>query len=59
MPAMPGMAERRSAGEAKHAGDGVYAGELNIPISGSWTLVVTALVPGKPPVNESFDINVK
>lgn len=59
MPAMPGMAERRSAGEAKHAGDGVYAGELNIPISGTWTLVVAVLVPGKPPVNESFDLNVK
>ena len=59
MPAMPGMAEMRSAGDAEHVGDGVYTGELNIPTSGSWTLGVGALVPGKPPVNESFDINVK
>jgi hypothetical protein len=59
MPAMPGMAEMRSAGDAKYAGDGMYVGELNIPMSGSWTLVVGATVPGKPPVNESFDINVK
>jgi len=59
MPAMPGMAEMRSASDARHAGDGVYEGELNIPVSGGWTLGVGALVPGKPPVNESFDLNVK
>ena len=59
MPAMPGMAEMRSAGDAKHTGDGVYEGELNIPVSGGWTLGVGALVPGKPPVNESFDLNVR
>lgn len=59
MPAMPGMAEMRSAGDAKHTGDGVYEGELNIPVSGGWTLGVGALMPGKPPVNESFDLNVK
>jgi Cu(I)/Ag(I) efflux system membrane fusion protein len=59
MPAMPGMPEMRSAGDAKHAGGGVYTGELNIPMSGSWTLAVGATVPGKPPVNESFDINVR
>jgi multidrug efflux pump subunit AcrA (membrane-fusion protein) len=59
MPAMPGMAEMRIAGDTKHAGDGIYTGKLNIPVSGTWTLAVEALVPGKPPVNESFDINVK
>lgn len=59
MPAMPGMAEIRSVGDAKHVGDGIYTGELNIPVSGSWTLVVEALVPGIPPVNERFDINVR
>ncbi|MGH7799855.1 MAG: efflux RND transporter periplasmic adaptor subunit [Thermodesulfobacteriota bacterium] len=59
MPAMPGMAEMRSASDARHAGDGVYEGELNISVSGGWILGVGALVPGKPPVNESFDINVK
>ena len=59
MPAMPGMAEMRSAGDAKHTGDGVYEGELNISVSGGWTLGVGALVPGTPPVNESFDLNVK
>ncbi|MBI2486213.1 MAG: efflux RND transporter periplasmic adaptor subunit [Deltaproteobacteria bacterium] len=59
MPAMPGMAEMSSTDEAKPVGDGVYKGELNIPMSGSWTLGVGALMPGKPPVNESFDINVR
>jgi len=59
MPAMPGMAEMRSTGDAEHVGDGVYVGKLNIPMSGSWTLGIGALVPGKPPVNESFDLNVK
>src|SRR5579885_883277 len=59
MPAMPGMSEMRSTGEANHVGDGVYVGKLDIPVSGSWTLGVGALVPGKPPVNENFDINVK
>lgn len=59
MPAMPGMAEVRSAGEAKHVGAGIYVGEINIPVSGTWTLAVAALVPGKPAVNESFDLNVR
>ena len=59
MPAMPGMAEIRSVGDAKHVGDGTYIGELNIPVSGTLTLMVGALIPGKPAVNESFDINVK
>ncbi len=59
MPAMPGMAEMRIAGDTKHAGDGIYTGRLNIPVSGTWTIAVEALVPGKPPVNESFDINVQ
>ncbi len=59
MPAMPGMAEMRITGDAKHVGDGIYTGELDIPVSGGWTLAVEALVPGTPPVNESFDINFK
>ncbi|MCI0453932.1 MAG: efflux RND transporter periplasmic adaptor subunit [Candidatus Dadabacteria bacterium] len=59
MPAMPGMAEMRSAADADNAGNGVYTGELNIPMSGSWTLGVGVLMPGKAPVNESFDLNVK
>jgi Cu(I)/Ag(I) efflux system membrane fusion protein len=59
MPAMPGMAEMRSAGDAEHVGDGIYEGKLNIPMSGGWTLGVGVLMPGKQPVNESFDINVK
>ncbi|MER3447748.1 MAG: hypothetical protein C4291_13345 [Candidatus Dadabacteria bacterium] len=59
MPAMPGMSEMRSTGEANHVGDGIYMGKLDIPMSGSWTLGVRALVPGKPPVNENFDLNVR
>jgi Cu(I)/Ag(I) efflux system membrane fusion protein len=59
MPAMPGMAEMRSAGDAKYAGDGLYSGKLNIPMSGSWILVVRATIPGRPPVSESFHIDVR
>jgi multidrug efflux pump subunit AcrA (membrane-fusion protein) len=59
MSAMAGMSEMRSTGEAKSMGDGVYEGEINIPMSGSWTLGVGAYMPGKPPANESFDLNVK
>ncbi|HEY7536183.1 MAG TPA: efflux RND transporter periplasmic adaptor subunit, partial [Thermodesulfobacteriota bacterium] len=42
MPAMPGMSEMRSAADAENVGDGLYAGKLNIPIGGSWTLSVGA-----------------
>jgi Cu(I)/Ag(I) efflux system membrane fusion protein len=59
MPAMPGMSEMRSAADAENVGEGVYTGKLNIPISGSWTLSIGAILPGKPPVNESFDLDVK
>jgi hypothetical protein len=53
------MAEMRSAGDAKYAGDGLYSGKLNIPMSGSWILVVRATIPGRPPVSESFHIDVR
>lgn len=59
MPAMPGMSEMRSSADASHIGDGVYKGELNIPMSGSWSLLVEVLMPGEPPVNENFDLNVR
>ncbi|HSE84510.1 MAG TPA: efflux RND transporter periplasmic adaptor subunit [Thermodesulfobacteriota bacterium] len=59
MPAMPGMAEMRSSADTEHVGNGVYVGELNIPVSGSWNLVVETRKPGEPPVKESFNINVK
>ena len=59
MPAMLGMAEMRSTGEAKHVGAGIYVGKINIPVSGTWALAVETLVPKKPAVNESFDLNVR
>ena len=42
MPAMGSMPEMKSSFDAKPAGSGVYESSFDLPMAGSWTIIVTA-----------------
>jgi Cu(I)/Ag(I) efflux system membrane fusion protein len=46
MPAMGSMPEMKGAVETKPVGSGIYEGNLDLPMAGSWTLVATASAAG-------------
>ncbi len=61
MPAMPsmGMPAMSVTAKGKHSKNGQYFVETEIPMSGSWQVKVAATMPGKPPVSNLSEINVR
>jgi nitrogen fixation protein FixH len=61
MPAMPsmGMPAMRVTAKGNHSKNGQYVVETEIPMSGSWQVKVAATMPGKPPVFNLTEINVR
>jgi hypothetical protein len=61
MPAMPsmGMPAMSVTAKGKHSKNGQYFVEIEIPMSGSWQVKVAATMPGKPPVSNLSEINVR
>ncbi|MFN3477369.1 MAG: efflux RND transporter periplasmic adaptor subunit, partial [Candidatus Methylomirabilales bacterium] len=60
MPPMPGMGEMRlPEGEGRHTGDGEYEAQAEIPMAGSWKVVVRVLRPGQSPTSATFSLTVR
>ncbi|MGB7291732.1 MAG: FixH family protein, partial [Thermodesulfobacteriota bacterium] len=61
MPAMPsmGMPAMSVTAKGNHLKNGQYFVETEIPMSGSWQVKVVATMPGKPPVSNLSEINVR
>ena len=57
MPAMGTMQAMQGSSQAKPTGkQGEYETSLNLPMEGSWTITVTAEVPGQPPIRANYHL---
>jgi len=53
---MPGMADSKAT--ARHTKDGFYEGTVMFGMGGTWLVTVNLIVPGRPPVAETFQFSV-
>ena len=52
---MPGMTDTKVPATYK---DGVYEGKAMLGMSGTWDVTANVTIPGKPPINEKFIVQV-